>query len=71
LAEQTGLSRTEAKAMIDAYFETYPRLREYMDEQVKKARDLGYVETILGENATLPISTPIILLYVVMRNVML
>lgn len=48
LAEQTGLSRSEAKAMIDAYYETYPRLREYMDEQVKKARDLGYVETILG-----------------------
>ncbi|NAW51062.1 DNA polymerase I [Elizabethkingia argentiflava] len=48
LAEQTGLSRTEAKAMIDTYFETYPRLREYMDEQVKKARDLGYVETIMG-----------------------
>ena len=48
LADQTGLSRSEAKAMIDAYYETYPRLREYMDEQVKKARDLGFVETILG-----------------------
>lgn len=48
LAEQTGLSRSEAKAMIDAYFETYPRLKEYMNEQKQKARDLGYVETILG-----------------------
>ena len=48
LAEQTGLSRSEAKAMIDAYFETYPRLQEYMNEQKQKARDLGYVETILG-----------------------
>ncbi len=48
LAEQTGLSRTEAKHMIEAYFETYPKLKEYMAEQVNKARQLGYVETILG-----------------------
>ena len=48
LAEQTGLSRTEAKKMIDSYYETYPRLKEYMAEQVKKAQDFGYVETILG-----------------------
>lgn len=48
LADQTGLSRTEAKKMIDAYFETYPRLKEYMNEQIEKARKLGYVETILG-----------------------
>ncbi|MBK1895145.1 DNA polymerase I [Chryseobacterium paridis] len=48
LAEQTGLSRSEAKQMIEAYFENYPKLKEYMAEQVKKARELGYVETILG-----------------------
>ncbi|WP_379963748.1 DNA polymerase I [Epilithonimonas sp. UC225_85] len=48
LAEQTGLSRTEAKKMIDSYYESYPRLKEYMAEQVKKAQDLGYVQTILG-----------------------
>ena len=48
LAEQTGLSRTEAKQMIEAYFETYPKLKEYMAEQVRKAREMGYVETILG-----------------------
>lgn len=34
--------------MIDAYFETYPKLKEWMAEQVKKAREIGYVETILG-----------------------
>ncbi len=34
--------------MIEAYFETYPKLKEYMAEQVSKARQLGYVETILG-----------------------
>lgn len=48
LAEQTGLSRTEAKKMIDSYYESYPRLKEYMAEQVKKAQDQGYVQTILG-----------------------
>jgi len=48
LAEQTGLSRSEAKQMIEAYFETYPKLKEYMAEQVSKARQMGYVETILG-----------------------
>ncbi|PTT73093.1 DNA polymerase I, partial [Chryseobacterium sp. HMWF001] len=48
LAEQTGLSRTEAKQMIEAYFETYPKLKEYMAEQVRKAREVGYVETLLG-----------------------
>ena len=48
LADQTGLSRTEAKKMIESYFETYPKLKEYMASQVSKARELGYVETILG-----------------------
>lgn len=48
LSEQTGLSRTEAKQMIDAYFETYPRLKEYMNEQIMTARKNRYVETILG-----------------------
>lgn len=48
LAEQTGLSRNEAKKMIEAYFETYPKLKNYMSEQVKKAQDFGYVETVFG-----------------------
>lgn len=48
LAEQTGLSRKEAKELIDSYYQTYPRLKEYMAEQLQKARELGYVETILG-----------------------
>lgn len=48
LSEQTGLSRSESKAMIESYFETYPRLKEYMKEQVQKARENGFVETLLG-----------------------
>ncbi len=47
LAEQTGLSRTEAKQMIEEYYKTYPKLKEWMTKQVDKARELGYVETIL------------------------
>lgn len=47
LAEQTGLSRTEAKQMIEAYYETYPQLKKFMADQVKKAQELGYVETVL------------------------
>ena len=47
LAEQTGLSRTEAKEMIASYYETYPKLKKFMADQVTKAQDLGYVETIL------------------------
>lgn len=48
LSEQTGLSRAESKAMIEAYFETYPLLKKYMKEQVELAREQGYVETLLG-----------------------
>ncbi|MBS1548644.1 MAG: DNA polymerase I [Bacteroidetes bacterium] len=48
LAEQTGMSRTEAKEMIEAYFENYPQLKSYMAQQVQKARENGFVETLLG-----------------------
>ena len=47
LADQTGLSRAQAKALIDEYYKTYPNLKAWMQNQVKKARDLGYVETLL------------------------
>jgi len=48
LSNQTDLSRTEAKELIDTYYKTYPKLRNYMSEQVDFARDNGYVQTILG-----------------------
>lgn len=48
LADQTGLTRKEAKALIEAYYETYPTLKSYMAKQVDFARDHGYVETISG-----------------------
>lgn len=48
LSQQTDLSRTEAKELIETYYETYPTLRSYISKQVDFARDHGYVETILG-----------------------
>ncbi|MDD3771589.1 MAG: DNA polymerase I [Weeksellaceae bacterium] len=48
LAEQTGLSRSESKQLIDAYYETYPVLKEYIDKQIYLAREQGFVETIFG-----------------------
>lgn len=48
LAEQTGLSRKEAKEMIENYFATYPQLKIYMASQLESAKEMGYVSTILG-----------------------
>jgi len=47
LSNQTDLSRGEAKELIDTYYETYPKLRAYMSQQIQFARDNGYVETVL------------------------
>lgn len=48
LAQRLNIPRTESKELIDNYFNTYKRVREYMDECISKARDNGYVETMLG-----------------------
>jgi len=48
LSQQTGLSRTAAKELIDTYFETYPTLQAYIKKQVDLARENGFVETVLG-----------------------
>lgn len=48
LSNQTDLNRTEAKELIDTYYETYPKLKKYMSEQIHFAQDHGYVQTVLG-----------------------
>jgi DNA polymerase-1 len=48
LSNQTDLSRGEAKELIDTYYDTYPKLRAYMSDQVDFARDHGYVQTVLS-----------------------
>lgn len=46
LAKNIGISRAQAKAFIDGYFEQYPKVHDYMDKMVALAREQGYVETL-------------------------
>jgi len=48
LSNQTNLSRKESAELIEAYYETYPKLKSFMTSQVDFARENGYVETISG-----------------------
>ena len=48
LAGQLNISRTEAKEIIEQYFQEFPKVKSYMDDCIKSAQDLGYVETVLG-----------------------
>ena len=48
LSQQTDLSRTESKELIEKYYNTYYELNNYIKNQIDKARELGFVETILG-----------------------
>ncbi len=48
LSNQTNLSRSEAKELIDTYYTTYPKLRQFINDQVQFAREHGYVQTVLG-----------------------
>jgi len=54
LAKQIDVSRTEAKQYIDGYFENYPGVLRFMDETKERAKEQGYVETILGRRLYLP-----------------
>jgi DNA polymerase-1 len=48
LSNQTDLTRSESKELIDTYYATYPKLREYINNQIHFARENGYVQTVLG-----------------------
>lgn len=48
LSNQTNLTRAQSKELIDAYYNSYPKLKNYIANQVDFARDNGYVQTILG-----------------------
>ncbi len=54
LAQQTGMSQSEAKVFIDTYFDRYPGIREYMDRTREFARDKGYVTTMFNRRRYLP-----------------
>jgi DNA polymerase-1 len=54
LSERLTIGRKEAKDLIDGYFNSYPGVKIYMDESIKKARDHGYVTTMFGRKRYLP-----------------
>lgn len=54
LSQNLGISRGEAKEIIDSYFEQYPKIKSYMDEAKEKAKEKGYVETIMKRRRYLP-----------------
>ncbi len=54
LSERLGISRSEAKNLIEGYFRTYPGVQRYMDRSIADARDHGYVTTLMGRKRLLP-----------------
>ena len=54
LAERLDIERTEARQLIDGYFETFPQVKEYMEAAKEKARQLGYAETLYHRRRYLP-----------------
>ena len=54
LAQNLKISRTEAKEIIDSYFEQYGTIKSYMDKVISQAREEGYVETIMNRRRYLP-----------------
>ena len=54
LAQRLGISRAEAKKLIDDYFAAFPAIRSFIDDTVASARENGYVETLFGRRRYLP-----------------
>ena len=54
LSERLTIGRKEAKELIDGYFASYPGVKIYMDESIRKAREDGYVTTMFGRKRYLP-----------------
>jgi len=54
LSQRMHISRTEARELIDGYFESYPKVREFMDMSIRKAQENGFVETMFGRKRFLP-----------------
>ncbi len=54
LSQQTNLNRSESATLIEQYYESYPKLKAYIQSQIEFAREHGYVETVLGRRRYLP-----------------
>ena len=48
LSQRLNISRSEAKELIDGYFENFPKIKQFMDKQIELARNQGFVQTIKG-----------------------
>lgn len=55
LAQQAGIKTAEAQQFIDAYFAAFPNVKQYIEDTKARARELGYVETLLGRRRYFPI----------------
>lgn len=54
LAQRLGISNTEAKEIIEAYFERFPKIKHYIEETIAFATQNGYVETLSGRRRYIP-----------------
>lgn len=54
LAEQLGIRRSEAKQYIDSYLEKYHKIEEFMNQEIEKARENGYVQTMFHRRRYIP-----------------
>jgi DNA polymerase I len=54
LSIRTEMSRKEARHFLDQYFETYPKVRDYIGDTIRQANEQGYVETLLGRRRFFP-----------------
>ncbi len=54
LSQDLSISKKEAENYIDQYFATYPGVKEFLDRQVKEAKEQGYTTTIYGRRRPIP-----------------
>ena len=54
LSERLGIPRAESKALIEGYFRSYPKVKDYISGSIDTARDKGYVATVMGRRRMLP-----------------
>jgi len=54
LGQRLGIGTSEASEILDSYFEAFPAVRSFMDEVVKKTKEVGYTETIFGRRRPIP-----------------
>jgi DNA polymerase-1 len=69
LSRNLNISRSDAKAYIEKYLDSFPGVKKYMNDIVETVRETGFAQTMFGRRRYLPISTPRILRSEVLGNV--